>query len=108
MAKTHTLDQLHAVLLERSKADPSESYTAKLLAKGSGRIAKKVGEEGVEAALAGACGSAEELVAESADLLYHLSVLWIARGIDPAAVWEALDGRNGQSGLAEKAGRAKE
>ncbi len=108
MANPHTLDSLHATLLQRRDANPSESYTAKLLAKGPMKIAKKVGEEGVEAALAGACGSKEELVAESVDLLYHLSVLWVARGVEPAAVWEALEGRRSQSGLAEKAGRAKE
>ncbi len=108
MAKPHALDQLHATLKARSTADPGESYTAKLLAKGPQKIAKKLGEEGVEAALAGACGSADELVAESADLLYHLSVLWIARGIEPDHVWQALEARTGQSGLAEKASRAKE
>ncbi len=106
MAK-HTLDRLHATLLDRRKADPGESYTAKLLARGPEKIAKKVGEEGVEAALAGACGSKEELVAESADLLYHLTVLWIARGVEPKEVWEALDQRVGRSGLAEKAARSK-
>lgn len=108
MADQHTLDRLFATLQERRDADPKESYTAKLLAKGPQKIAKKVGEEGVEAALAGACGSPGELVAESADLLYHLSLLWIARGVEPAAVWDALEGRTGQSGLAEKASRAKE
>lgn len=108
MAKTHALDQLYATLLERRNADPVESYTAKLLAKGPVKIAKKVGEEGVEAALAGAAGTPEELAAESADLLYHLSVLWISRGVDPQAVWQALERRTGQSGLAEKAGRKKD
>ncbi len=108
MADKHALDRLYATLLARRDADPNESYTAKLLAKGPEKIAKKVGEEGVEAALAGACGSTEELASESADLLYHLSLLWIARGLQPTAVWEALEGRSGLSGLAEKASRAKE
>ncbi len=105
MPENHALDRLHRALLERRSADPAESYTAKLLAKGPQKIAKKVGEEGVEAALAGAAGSAEELVAESADLLYHLSVLWVARGVEPAEVWAALEGRSGRPGLAEKASR---
>ncbi len=108
MSSEHAFDRLHAILAERRNADPGESYTAKLLAKGPEKIAKKVGEEGVEAALAGACGSREELIAESADLLYHLAVLWIARGVEPESVWQALEERSGQSGLAEKAARPKE
>jgi len=108
MAKDHTLDRLYATLQDRREADPEKSYTAKLLAKGPEKIAKKLGEEGVEAALAGACGSKEELVAESADLLYHLAVLWTARGVAPADVWAALERRADRSGLAEKAARPKE
>lgn len=106
--KEHALDRLYATLQQRRKADPGESYTAKLLARGPEKIAKKLGEEGVEAALAGACGSKEELVAESADLLYHLALMWAARGVAPADVWEALDRRAGRSGLAEKAARPKD
>ncbi|GAB5469870.1 MAG: phosphoribosyl-ATP diphosphatase [Rhodospirillales bacterium] len=107
MSDDHALDRLHATLLTRRAADPGESYTAKLLAKGPAVLAKKLGEEGVEAALAGACGSAEDLVAESADLLYHLTALWIARDVAPDAVWAELERRTGQSGLAEKAARPK-
>lgn len=108
MTQEHSLDRLYATLTARRDADPGESYTAKLLAKGPERIAKKLGEEGVETALAGACGSREELAAESADLLYHLSVLWISRGLAPEEVWAALDKRVGRSGLAEKAARPKD
>lgn len=103
-----SLDDLFAVLLSRRDADPADSYTARLLAKGPGKIAKKLGEEGVEAALAGACGAREEVVAESADLLYHLLVLWIARGIAPEEVWSRLAERSGVSGLAEKAARRED
>ena len=102
---SHPLDRLFATIQLRRAADPADSYTAKLLAKGPLKIAKKLGEEGVEAALAGAAGSLQELAEESADLLYHLLVLWTVRGLDPAEVWQALSKRDGQSGLAEKASR---
>ncbi|MEO1191609.1 MAG: phosphoribosyl-ATP diphosphatase [Pseudomonadota bacterium] len=105
MSSVNSVETLYDRLKARADADPEKSYTAKLLAKGPARIAKKVGEEGVEAALAGACGTAEDLAAESADLLYHLSVLWLARGVDPSQVWAALESRTGQSGLDEKASR---
>jgi len=105
MPADHTLERLHASLQVRKDADAAESYTAKLLAAGPVRIAKKLGEEGVETALAGAAGSEAEVVAESADLLYHLAVLWIARGVEPEAVWAELERRMGTSGIAEKASR---
>ncbi|HKY95203.1 MAG TPA: phosphoribosyl-ATP diphosphatase [Kiloniellales bacterium] len=104
----HVLDKLFAVINERRGADPSESYTAKLLSKGPPRIAKKLGEEAVEVALAGVVENKEAVVTESADLLYHLLVLWAARKIEPADVWEALTERVDVSGLTEKAGRAKD
>ncbi len=89
----------------RKNDDPSASYTAKLIGKGKAHCAKKLGEEGVEAALAGAAGDREELVKESADLLYHLTVLLEANdlGLDDVAV--ELDRRAGVSGIAEKAAR---
>ena len=67
--------ELEQVLAERKNADPDSSYTASLYAKGIKRISQKVGEEGVETALAAAVGDLEELKNESADLLYHLIVL---------------------------------
>ena len=103
-----TLDDLFAVLASRKQADPADSYTARLLAKGPEKIAKKLGEEGVETALAGACGERDDVIAESADLLYHLLVLWIARDVAPQDVWNKLAERAGTSGLAEKASRAEE
>jgi phosphoribosyl-ATP pyrophosphohydrolase/phosphoribosyl-AMP cyclohydrolase len=74
------LGQLSRVVAERASADPETSYTARLLAKGPVRIAQKIGEEGVEVALAGAVGDRDACVSETADLLYHLSVLMQARG----------------------------
>jgi len=75
------LGALERTIAARAKASPDESWTAKLLAKGPKRIAQKVGEEGVETALAGAAGDVAELCEESADLLYHLGVLLHVRGV---------------------------
>lgn len=74
------LARLVQIVADRAAADPSESYTARLLAKGPTRIAQKIGEEGVEVALAAAAGSREACIEESADLIYHLTVLMQARG----------------------------
>ncbi|PJK29457.1 phosphoribosyl-ATP diphosphatase [Minwuia thermotolerans] len=101
------LDRLHAVAEERKSADPSASYVAKLHAKGVGKIAQKVGEEGVETALAAVSEGREKVVEESADLLFHLIVLWSHLGITPGEVLEALAAREGVSGLAEKAARGE-
>lgn len=69
------LHQLEQLLAERKNADPDSSYTASLYARGTKRISQKVGEEGVEVALAATSGDKAELVCESADLIYHLFVL---------------------------------
>lgn len=105
MADMHTLDRLFAVIQSRKGADPETSYTAKLFSQGRLKIAKKLGEEGVETALAAVAQNPDALVSESADLLYHLLVLWAACEITPAEVYRALDARAQRSGLAEKAAR---
>jgi len=99
------LGRLYQAILERRGGDPGQSYTAKLLARGPKQCAKKLGEEAVEAALAGAAGDKAELAAESADVLYHLLVLWAAVGVRPEEVYEVLAAREGRSGLDEKRGR---
>lgn len=99
------LDDLFAVIESRRSADPAESHTARLLAGGPQAAAKKLGEEAVEAVIEGVGGDKDRLVSESADLLYHLLVLWAARGVRPAEVWAALEARRGTSGVAEKAAR---
>jgi phosphoribosyl-ATP pyrophosphohydrolase len=99
------LDQLYAVIASRRGADAATSYTAKLFAAGPVAIAKKLGEEAVETVIEGVRGDAPRLVAESADLLYHLLVLWADRGVAPAEVWHALAGRAGSSGIAERQSR---
>ena len=101
------LDRLYEVIDSRRDADPEVSHTAKLFDKGPLKIAQKVGEEAVETVIEGVRGDQEALAAESADLLYHLLVLWAARGLEPPAVWSALAERRGGSGIDEKQSRAK-
>lgn len=99
------LERLFLVIEGRKGGDPASSYTAKLLAEGRPRIAKKLGEEATETVIAATAGTPAEVVRESADLLYHLLVLWAATGVSPAQVWTELARREGTSGLAEKAAR---
>ena len=99
------LDRLYAVIESRKGADPSTSWTAKLLAGGPEAAAKKVGEESAETIIAALTQDKAALAAESADLLYHLLVLWAAKGVAPEDVWRALESREGTSGIAEKATR---
>jgi phosphoribosyl-ATP pyrophosphohydrolase len=101
----HPVDRLYAQVLARKGGDPAKSYTAKLLNEGVSKCAKKVGEEGVEVGIAALTGTAHERVAESADLLYHLCVLWVAAGINPNDVFAELTAREGRSGLDDKAAR---
>lgn len=84
---------LEEVLRERAQADPDSSYTARLIQTGVKRIAQKVGEEGVEVALAGVTGGEAELLDESADLLYHLLVLLVSRGLSISQVVNVLQSR---------------
>lgn len=99
------LDHLFEVIESRRDDDPETSHTAKLFNKGVLKIAQKVGEEATEAVIEGVAGSREQLADESADLLYHLLVLWSARGLTPNDIWRQLEGRKGISGIAEKASR---
>ena len=87
------LARLEQTIAARAGADPSESWTAKLLASGPKRIAQKVGEEGVETALAGAAGDEAELASEAADLVYHLLVLLKARDLSLQDVLDVLESR---------------
>lgn len=99
------LDRLFATIESRKGADPSTSWTAKLLAGGPEAAAKKVGEESVETIIAALSQDGDALANESADLLYHLLVLWAAKGIAPEDVWRALQTRERTSGIEEKASR---
>ena len=94
------LGRLYETILARRGADPSSSYTAKLLAQGTPKIAQKVGEEAVELVIEAVRGRDDRLVAESADLLYHLLVLWADAGVAPERVWAELARREAASGYA--------
>jgi len=104
----HVLDRLAAVVASRHGADPASSYTAKLFSEGPEKISKKLGEEAVEAVIEGTKGDRDRLAEESADVLYHLLVLWSAHGLAPDTVWHALEKRLGTSGIAEKKARDKQ
>src|ERR1700754_21070 len=101
------LDRLFATIAARKGADPASSYTAKLLAEGVEKCAKKFGEEATETLIAAISRDKTELAKESADVLYHLLVLWAASGITPEEVYAVLRAREGMSGLEEKAARSK-
>ena len=107
---THPLDTLWQTITDRASADPEASYTARLLGRGIGRIAQKVGEEAVETAIEAArleagASTPDKLADESADLLFHLMVLWKAAGLAPEDIYRVLDSRHGVSGIAEKNSR---
>lgn len=101
------LDRLFAVIEARRSAAPGSSYTAKLLAGGTAAITAKITEEAAETVAAALEEGPDALTRESADLLYHLCVLWADQGIRPADVWAELARREGVSGLAEKASRGR-
>ena len=99
------LDRLFETIQGRRGGDVQASYTAHLLAEGPEAIAAKVTEEAAETVAAALAESAARTAAESADLLYHLLVLWAAVGVSPSDVWAELARRQGTSGLAEKRAR---
>ena len=105
MSDATVLDQLYAVIESRRSADPERSHTARLLSRGTAKIAQKMGEEAIETVIAGIEGEPDGLAAESADLLYHLLVLWADRGVRPEEVWRELERRRFSSGIDEKASR---
>src|SRR5580692_9756663 len=89
------LDRLWQVIQSRRGSDPQTSYTARLFSRGRAKIAQKLGEEAIEAV----GNNPAALAGESADLLYHLLVLWAAAGISPADVASELTRREGTSGI---------
>jgi phosphoribosyl-ATP pyrophosphohydrolase len=102
-----SLDDLVAIVKARREASAAQSYTKSLFEAGPSRIAKKFGEEAVEAVIAAIEGDAAALTAEAADVLYHLLVLLEARGVALADVLGELERRTSQSGHAEKAARGE-
>ena len=102
-----TLSDLEKIVAERAKASPEESYTAKLISRGMDVAAKKLGEEAVEAVIAAVNQNRANLVAESADVLYHLLVVLKAANVPLSDVLDELKTRTSQTGLQEKASRPK-
>ena len=100
-----TVHDLEKRVRDRAQAEPGASYTRTLLDKGLPHCAKKLGEEAVEVAIAALAEDRSRVVAETADLLYHLLVVLHARGIALAEVEVELGGRTQQTGLDEKAAR---
>ncbi|WCT72761.1 phosphoribosyl-ATP diphosphatase [Sphingomonas naphthae] len=103
---TDTLLRLEKTIAARRGADPSMSYVASLLAKGTKKAAQKLGEEATETIIAALAEDAQALRGEAADLLFHLMVLLADRGVPIADVLAELDRREGVSGHAEKASRS--
>jgi phosphoribosyl-ATP pyrophosphohydrolase len=99
------LDGLRAVIAARRNANPELSHSARLLARGTAKVAQKFGEEAVECLIEAVSGNRAALIAESADVLYHLLVLWENAGVANEEVWAELRRREGVSGIAEKASR---
>jgi len=97
------IEEIYGVIEQRKGGDPETSYVARTFSGGREHVAKKVGEEGVEVALAGAAGDRKAVVSESADLLFHLMILWSETGVAPAQVLDELSKRRGVSGLAREA-----
>ncbi|PXA99281.1 phosphoribosyl-ATP diphosphatase [Nostoc sp. 3335mG] len=101
-------DRLESVIASRIGGDPAQSYVAKLHARGTPKIAQKVGEEAVECVIAACQGDRDGLIGEAADLMFHLTVLLRTSGITLDDVRAELSRRDGLSGITEKAARPKE
>ena len=101
------LDRLWSVVMSRREADPTVSHSARLLSRGTAKVAQKFGEEAVECLIEAVRGDRDAVIAESADVLYHLIVVWVATGVAPEDVWAELTRREGVSGIAEKASRVR-
>ncbi len=99
------LDELFLVIKSRKGADPEASYTAQIFEGGVEMMARKIGEESTEVIVAALRETPAHVVSESADLLYHLMVLWAEQGISLEDVFEELESRAGTSGIEEKESR---
>ena len=102
---TFSLSDLERIVAARASSGDSESWTAKLVAKGMPKAAQKLGEEAVETVIAAVATDRPGVVSESADLLYHWLVVLHLAGVQLSEVMEELERRTGQSGVAEKASR---
>ena len=99
------MDRLWSVVTSRRSADPAVSHSARLLSRGTAKVAQKFGEEAVECLIEAVAGNRDAVIAESADVLYHLIVLWVSADVSPDEVWAELKRREGVSGIVEKSSR---
>lgn len=97
-----SLERLYGAVMASRDLDPGVSRTARLLQRGPAKMAKKLAEEAIEVAIDAVSGTPEAVIRESADLLYNLTVLWAAAGVEPAEVWAEMDRREDMLGIAEK------
>jgi phosphoribosyl-ATP pyrophosphohydrolase len=97
-----SLDRLYAAVMAAKDLDPAVSRTARLFQRGPAKMAKKLAEEAIEVAIDAVSGTPDAIVRESADLLYNLTVLWAAVGIQPDDVWAEMLRRERLLGIAEK------
>ncbi len=104
----HAIDKLFATIASRKGGDPKTSYTASLLKEGAAKCAKKFGEEAVEVVLAAVAKDKKELRAESADVLYHLLVVWAACGVTPRRGLRRIGGARGAVRPRRKSGAQEE
>lgn len=101
----HILEKLFQTIESHKNSDPEKSYVASLFAKGTNKIAEKVSEETTETIIEAIQGNKEKLAEESADLLFHLMILWSDAGLKPNDIFQILEKREGISGHEEKASR---
>lgn len=101
----NAFDRLDATIAARKSAAAGTSWTAQLLAKGPEKCAEKFGEEAIEAVIEAVRGDRDRLIAEGADVVYHLAVMLAARGASLADIAAELTRREGRSGIDEKAAR---
>jgi phosphoribosyl-ATP pyrophosphohydrolase len=100
-ASPEVLNRLWTIIESRRSADPDVSHSARLLARGTARVAQKLGEEAIECLIEAMAGNRIGLIGESADLLYHLLITWVGAGIRPEEVWQELQQRERVSHLTE-------
>lgn len=97
-----SISRLYEAALTAQTADPASSRTARLLRSGRAKMAKKLAEEAVEVVIDAMHGNREDVARESADLIYHLVILWVSAGVKPADVWKEMTRRERLLGIAEK------
>jgi len=97
-----SLERLYHAVVAAKDLDPSTSRTARLFQRGPAKMAKKLAEEAIEVVIDAVNGKSDAVIRESADLLYNLSVLWVAAGVRPQDVWSEMDRRERAQGIAEK------